>query len=102
MKDRSRREGWLFGPVDETATFGGVLAAEDAGDGFGVGDVLLLEDAGREGFVGVVVVDGDGFLEDDDAVVYGLVDEMDCAASDLCPVVECLVLGVEAGEGGEQ
>ena len=64
--------------------------------------MLLLEDAGGEGFGGVGVEDGDGVLQDDDAVVYGLVDEVDGAAGDFRSVVEGLVLGVEAGEGGEQ
>ena len=64
--------------------------------------MLLLEDAGGEGFWRVGVEDGDGLLEDDDAVVYGLVDEVDGAAGDPGSVVEGLVLGVEAGEGGEQ
>ena len=80
----------------------GVLAAQDAGDGFGVGEVFLGEDALGEGLAGVVVLDGDSLLEDDDAVVYGFVDEVDGAAGDLRSVVQGLVLGVESGEGGEQ
>ena len=76
----------------------GVVAAEDSGYGFGIGLVLLLEDAGGEGFGGVFVEDGDGLLQDDDAVVYSLVDEVDRAACDFGSVVEGLVLGVEAGK----
>ena len=64
--------------------------------------MLLLEDAGRQGLVGIVVVYRDGLLQDDDAVVDGFVDEVDGAAGDLGPIVEGLVLGVEAGEGGKQ
>ena len=63
--------------------------------------MFLFEDASGEGFGGVGVEDGDGFLEDDDAVVYGLVDEVDGATGDLGSVVEGLVLGVEAGKGRE-
>ena len=81
---------------------GGVVAAQDAGDGLGVGEVLLFEDAGGEGCGCVVVVDGDGVLADDDAVVDGLVDEVDGASGDLCTVVEGLLLGVESREGWEQ
>jgi hypothetical protein len=61
--------------------------------------VLLLEDAGREGVCVVAFEDGDGFLQDDDAVVELLVDEVDGAAGDLDAVVEGLVLRVEAGCG---
>ena len=64
--------------------------------------MLLLEDARGEGFGGVVVEDGDGVLQDDDAVVYGLVDKVDGAAGDLGSVVEGLMLRVEAGERGQQ
>ena len=35
-------------------------------------------------------------------MVYGLVDEVDSAAGDFGSVIEGLMLGVEAGEGGEQ
>ena len=77
-------------------------SGEDAGDGFGVGLMLLLENAVGES-VGVVRgQDGDGSLEDDDAVVQLLIDKMDGAAGDLDAVVEGLLLRVEAGEGREQ
>jgi len=79
-----------------------VIASEDPGDGFGVGDVLFGEDAAAEG-VGVVgVKDGDGALEDDGSVVELVVDEMDRAAGHFDSVVEGLLLGFEAGEGGQQ
>ncbi len=87
---------------EEAAVLDGVVAAEDAGDGFGVGAVLFEEDAGGEGFGGVVVEDLDGALEDDDAVVDALVDEVDGAAGDFGAEFEGLGLGVETGEAGEQ
>ena len=92
----------LEGAGEEAAVLDGVVAAQDAGDGLGVGLMLLLEDAGGEGFGDVFVENGDGFLQDDDAVVYGLVDEVDGAAGDFGSVVEGLMLGVETGEGGEK
>ena len=79
----------------------GVVTAEDAGYGFGICLMLLLEDADGQGGGGVGVVDGYGSLEDDDTVVNGFVDEVDGAAGDFGSVVEGLLLGVEAGEGGE-
>lgn len=79
-----------------------VVAGDDFGDGFGVGDVFLLEDAMGEGGLIVGVEDRDGALGDDDAVVELLVDEVDGAAGDLDAVVEGLLLGIEAGEGREQ
>ena len=79
-----------------------VGAGEDARDGFGVGEVLLGEDAGGERLGGVGVEDGDGSLQDDDAVVYVLVDEVDGAAGDPGAEFESLTLGVEAGKRGEQ
>ena len=79
-----------------------VVAGEDAGDGFRVGLVFLFEDALGQG-VGVIGgQDGDGALEDDDAVVEVFVDEVDGAAGEGAAVVEGLGLGVEAGEGGKQ
>ena len=77
-----------------------VGAGENARDGFGVSLMLFDEDAGGEGFGGVGVEDGDASLQDDDAVVYGFIDEVDGAAGDLCAEVEGLGLGFKAGEGG--
>ena len=64
--------------------------------------MFLFQDAGGEGFVGVGAFYGDSALDDDDAVVDLLVDEVDGAAGDLDAVVEGLVLGVESGEGGQE
>lgn len=87
---------------NEAAALDLVAAGSDAGDGFRVSDVFFGEDAIGEG-VGIVCgEDGDGALEDDDAVVEVLVDEVDGAAGELNAVVEGLGLGVEAGEGGQQ
>jgi hypothetical protein len=97
--DASSLQGWARSVA---AALDLVLAAGDAGDGLRVGDVLLGEDAAGEG-VGVVCGQNrDGALEDDDAVVEVLVDEMDGTAGDGYAVVEGLLLGVEAGKGGEQ
>jgi len=71
-----------------------VVAARDEGEGFNVSDMLFNEDAGGEGVGGVGGEDGDGALEDDDAVVEVLVDKMDGAASELDSVVEGLLLGM--------
>ncbi len=78
------------------------MPASDAVDGLSVGDVLLGKDAVCEGVGVVSVEDGDGALEDDGTMVEVLVDEMYGAAGDFDAVVEGLLLGVEAGEGGQQ
>jgi hypothetical protein len=88
--------------AEVAAAYDVVVVADDAGDGLGVGEVLLFEDAFGEGIGGVIVMDRDNALEDDDAVVDGLVDEVDGAAGDLGAELEGLGLGVEAGEGGQQ
>ena len=88
--------------MEVAAVLDGVVSAEDAGYGFGVRLVFLFEDAGGEGVGGVVGFDGDGALQDDDAVVDGLVDEVDGTACDFGSVVERLGLRFEAGEGGQQ
>jgi hypothetical protein len=79
-----------------------VSTAEDAGDGLGVGEVLLLEDASLEGSDGIAFFDGDGTLENDDAVIDGFVNKVDGAASDFDSELQCLFLRVEAGEGRQQ
>jgi len=100
-KPRRKTPDWgLSGDVAAAADF--VLPADDACNGLGVGDVLFGEDALGKG-VGVVGVEnGDGALEDDDAVVEVFVDEVHGAAGDFDAVVEGLLLGVEAGEGGQE
>lgn len=90
----------VFGEEAAAADFVGV--GEYLCDGFGVGLVLFGEDAGGEGGGGVLVEDGDCALEDDDAIVYLFVDEVNGAAGDFCAEVEGLGLGFEAGEAGEQ
>ena len=79
-----------------------VVAGEDAGDSFGVGEVLLGEDASRERLGCVLVFDGDCALQNDDAMVEQLVDEVDGATGDLGAVFKGLPLGVEAGKTGQQ
>ena len=102
MSGTGAREAWSGCATDVAAALELVVATGDVGDGFGVGDVLFLEDARGEGIGVVGVEDGDGALEDDGTVVEVLVDEVDGAAGDFDAVVEGLVLGVEAGEGGQQ
>jgi hypothetical protein len=41
-------------------------------------------------------------LQNDHAVVHGLIDEMDAAARDFGAIVEGLLLRVEAGKRGQQ
>ena len=90
------------GLADVAAALDLVLAAGDAGNGLRVGLMLFDQDAVGER-VGVV-----GFehrndpLQDDDAVIQMLVDEVHRAAGDLHAVVEGLGLRLEAGEGGQQ
>lgn len=67
-----------------------------------IGDVLLLEDARREGVRSVAVEHRHGALHDDGAAVQALVHQVDGAAADLHPVLEGLRLGVDAGKGREQ
>ena len=88
--------------AEVAAAFDAVCAGEDAGDGFGVSEVLFQEDSGGQGVAVVLVEDGDGALEDDDAVVEMLIDEVDGAAGDFRAVVEGLLLGVEAGKGWQK
>lgn len=71
-------------------------------EGFYVGFVLFSEEAIGEGIRGVGGEDFAGTLQDDDAAVYGFVDEVDGAAGDRGTVFEGLALGVEAGEVGQQ
>ena len=85
-----------------SAAFDCVFAGKYASDGFGVGDVFFDQDAlgERVGIVGLE--DGNAALEDDNAVIQVLVDEVDGAAGEFAAVVEGLQLGFEAGEGWQQ
>ena len=78
-----------------------VFAAGYAADGLSVGDVLFDKDALGEGVRVVGFEDGNGALEDDGAVVEMFVDKVNGAAGDFYAVVEGLLLGVEAGKGGQ-
>jgi hypothetical protein len=75
---------------------------EQAAQRLRIGDVLLLEDARREGVRGVAVEHRHGALHDDGAAVQALVHQVDGAAADLHPVLEGLRLGVDAGKGREK
>ena len=63
--------------------------------------MLLFQDASGEGVLVVGVEDRAGFLHDDGAVVELFVDEVDGAARDFHAVGKGLLLGFEAGEGGQ-
>ena len=87
---------------DDAAALDGEAAGGKEAKGLGIGEMLLDLNAGVEGFGGVVLEDGNGALDDDGAAVGAGVDEVDGAAGDLAAVVEGLLPGVEAGEGGEK
>ncbi len=79
-----------------------VLSAGDAGDGLGVGDVLLGEDTAGEG-VGIVAIEHrNGALQHDHAVVQVLIDKMHRASGNFDAVIEGLLLGFKAGKRGQQ
>lgn len=73
---------------------------EQAAERLAIDAVFLGQDFGGEGLGGVGGVDGYLGLHDDGAMVEVFVHEMHGAAADLDAVIEGLVLGVEAGEGG--
>src|SRR2546428_12712186 len=60
--------------------------------------MLVLEDAGGEGLLRVVLMDRDRFLQDDGPPVHGRIDEMDRAAGDLDAGGDRIALGVRPGE----
>ena len=64
--------------------------------------MFLGEDALGEGVLIVGGEDGNGFLQDDGAMVEMLVNKMNGAAAELNAVFERLMLRLKAGEGGEQ
>ena len=78
------------------------MAAQDAVNSLGVRDVLLRENARGESRGGVRILDRHCALEDDDAVIHALVDEMNRAAGDFGAVAERLLLRVEPREGRKQ
>src|ERR1700716_2444128 len=78
-----------------TAALNNIVSAEDTSDCLRIGKVLLLQDARRKGFCGVVVVHRDRFLQNDHAVIDGFVDELDAASRDLRAIVEGLLLCIE-------
>ena len=88
--------------LEIAASNGAVLSRKYPGDGFAIRDMFLLEDAGGQGEYVVAREDLDGFLENDHSVVELLIDEVDGASGNLDSVGECLLLRVEAGEGGKK
>jgi hypothetical protein len=93
----SLREG--FEPWQKAAAEDFVLSTGHAGDGFAVGDMLLDQDARGEGVGVVSFEDRDGALQDNDAMVQVLIDEMNGATGYLNAVFEGLALRFEAGKG---
>jgi len=79
-----------------------VVPFQDDFYGLGVDAMLLIQDAGGKGVLVVVIEDGYCGLQDDGAGVEIFVDEVDSAAGEFYAVVEGLLLGFEAGEGGEE
>jgi hypothetical protein len=71
-------------------------------EGFGVGDVFLLLDAGVEGFGCVVVEDGDGALDEDGAGIGTFIYEVDGATGDFDAIYEGLFPGRDTGESRQQ
>ncbi len=67
-----------------------------------VAAVLHLENTGGEGFLGVVLQDRHGPLDEDGAVVEFGADEVDGAAVDADASLQGTGVGVEAFEGGQE
>ena len=65
----------------------------------GIEAMLLLQDSGGQGCLGVVVLDSDGCLRNDRTVVHFLVDEVNGDARDLVAMLQGLPLCMEALEG---
>jgi hypothetical protein len=101
-KDESSKAGIRGLDPDVATTLDFKLATGDLGDGFGVGLMLFGEDAvgKRVGVVGFQ--NGNSALQEDDAVVEMLVNEVDGAAGDFDAIFEGLGLRVEAGKRGQQ
>lgn len=76
--------------------------ASDGGDAFGKKFVFRDLNSFVEGFMRVVVEDGDGLLGDDRAGINAGINEMDGAASDFYAMIEGLFPGFEAGKGGKK
>jgi hypothetical protein len=79
-----------------------VLAAEDAREGLRVGDVLLVQDARGETLGGVLVEHRNHALQDDCAVVDGLIHEVNGASGHLGAELERLGLHIESGKRGQK
>src|ERR1700677_947912 len=92
----------LHAAAKVAAVLRGVVSTKNARDGLGIGKMFLFENARRQGFRCVVVVDRDGLLQNDDAVIDSLVNEMDRAAGHLCSVIKRLLLRVEPRKRRQQ
>src|SRR5581483_11398732 len=75
-----------------------VIAGEHHVDGLGVSQVLLLQDAGRESVLVVVVEHRHNFLNQDGTVIQVLVHQVDGAAGHLRAVLNRLLLGLQPGK----
>ena len=78
-----------------------VVAADDAGNGFGVGEVFFGQDPRGEGMGIIGVENRNRALDDDGAVIELFVDEMNSAAGYFDAVIEGLLLRVEARKRGQ-
>ncbi len=87
---------------DKAPPFDTIAPGDDPRDGLRIGKVLLLQDARGERVRVIVIQHGHGALEDDDAVIEVLIDEMDGAAGDGAAVLEGLHLRVKTGKCRQQ
>ncbi len=86
----------------DTATRDAVLAAKHARNRLGISDVLLLQDPCRQRLCSIVVDHRHCLLQNDHAVVDGLVDKVHRATGDLRPIFERLMLRIEPRKRRQQ
>src|SRR5579859_6392550 len=75
---------------------------EDDLDRLAIDAMLLLENARRQPFFGIVVKYWDGSLQNNRAGIELLIYEMDCAATDLDSVLKRLLLGIQSRKCRQQ
>jgi len=107
LKTTSRKKNARLGRrplqrLDYAAAGDFVVPFQDDFYGLGVDAMLLFQDTLGKGVFVVGVEDRDGGLQDDGAGVEIFVDKMDGAAGEFDAIVEGLLLGFQAGEGGEE
>ena len=87
---------------DYTAAREAIFATEHHPDGFRINAMLLGENACGKRFIGVVVQNRYGYLEDDWTCIQLLIDKVNGAPRDLHPVLERLMLRVKSRESRQQ